>query len=95
MARYLRAWWLTYERVGSNLICMSRATAETEAQPSSEEHPVLAALRRAPRVTRLTPEQRADLDVQVADIKAGRANLTAHEDVRAALEEMRRAEREG
>lgn len=56
-----------------------------EAQPSPEEHPVLAALRRAPRVSRLTPEQRADLDVQVADIKAGRAHLTAHEEVAGVL----------
>lgn len=63
------------------------ATKEPEA-----EHPALAAARRAPRVNWLTPEQRAELDAQIEDIKAGRARLVAHEDLPAALEEMWRAE---
>jgi hypothetical protein len=43
----------------------------------------------------LTPEQRAELDQQVADIKAGKARLVRHEDLPAALEELYRAEHGG
>lgn len=62
-----------------------------DAEPV-HEHPLLAALARAPRVSWLTPEQRAELDQQVVDIKAGRARLVRHEDLPAALEELYRAE---
>jgi hypothetical protein len=48
--------------------------------------PVLAAIERAPRVQRLTPEQRAELDQQLADIAAGRTKLVRHEDRSAWLE---------
>lgn len=58
------------------------------AAPPSD--PVLAALDRAPRVQRLTPEQRAELDQDLADIAAGRARLIAHEDMPRALEEIAR-----
>jgi hypothetical protein len=60
-----------------------------------DDDPVLAALAQAPRVSRLTPEQRAELDEQVADIKAGKARLVRHEDLPAALEELYRAEHGG
>ena len=46
--------------------------------PASD--PIAAALARAPRVQRLTPEQRAELDQQMDDIRAGRAELVQHED---------------
>jgi hypothetical protein len=59
------------------------------------DDPVLAALARAPRVSRLTPEQRAELDQQVSDIKAGKARLVRHEDLPTALEELYRAEHGG
>jgi hypothetical protein len=52
--------------------------------------PVLAALDRAPVGEPFTPEQRAELDQDLADIAAGRARLIAHEDLPAALEELAR-----
>ncbi|WP_437301510.1 hypothetical protein [Sorangium sp. So ce426] len=52
--------------------------------------PILAAIDRAARVQRLTPEQRAELDRDLADIAAGRARLVAHEDLPRALEELAR-----
>jgi hypothetical protein len=55
-------------------------------------HPMLAAIARAPKVSLLTPEQRAELDEQVAAIEAGRARLVPHEDLPAALEAMYREE---
>ncbi|HZF52439.1 MAG TPA: hypothetical protein VE093_27480 [Polyangiaceae bacterium] len=57
-----------------------------------DEHPALAAARRAPLGKPLPPELRAQLDQQLADIKAGRARLVPHEDLPAALEELWRAE---
>ena len=57
------------------------------ARPSGE-HPVLAALARAPRVSRLNTERRAELEQAVADIAAGRARLVRDEDLPAALEEL-------
>ena len=51
-------------------------------------HPVLDALDRAPLVRALTPQQRAELDQDVADIAAGRARLTAHADLPQALEDL-------
>lgn len=48
--------------------------------------PVLAAIARAPRVQRLTPEQRAELDLAMAEIAAGRVEPVADEDVPAWLE---------
>ena len=62
------------------------------AEEPSEEHPVIAAIKRAPRVERLPPELRAQLDRQMEDIKAGRARLVRHEELPAALEELYRAE---
>ncbi|WP_437617752.1 hypothetical protein [Sorangium sp. So ce1151] len=59
-----------------------------DASPSD---PILAAaIDRAPRVQRLTPEQRAELEQDLADIAAGRARLVAHEDLPQALEELAR-----
>jgi hypothetical protein len=55
-------------------------------------HPVLAAIARAPVGAPYAPEQRAELDQALEDIRAGRARLVRHEDVPAALEEMYRAE---
>lgn len=52
--------------------------------------PVLAAIDRAPLVRALTPEQRAELDQDLADIASGRAKLVAQADVPRALEEMSR-----
>lgn len=62
-----------------------------DASPSD---PILAAIDRAPRVQRLTPEQRAELEQDLADIRAGRARLVAHEDLPRALEELARAQDE-
>ena len=49
---------------------------------------VLAAFARAPRVERLTPEQRAELDQAMADIQSGRARIVPHDEVPAVLEEL-------
>ncbi|WP_437994574.1 hypothetical protein [Sorangium sp. So ce145] len=59
---------------------------------SSPSDPILAAIDRAARVQRLTPEQRAELDRDVAGIAAGRARLVAHEDLPQALEELARGQ---
>jgi hypothetical protein len=53
------------------------------AEPSAPVHPVIAAMRRAPRVNVLTPEQRAELDQAVEDIQAGRVKLIPHEELEA------------
>ena len=62
--------------------------------PSAEKKPirapVLAALARAPRVEKLTPEQRAELDQDTATIAAGRARLISQADLPRALEEIDR-----
>lgn len=50
--------------------------------------PILEALSRAPLVRGLSAEQRAELDEDLEEIAAGRAVLTPHEDVPAALEAM-------
>jgi len=56
-------------------------------RPGAFTHdPVLEAIDRAPRVQRLTPEQRAELEQDVADIAAGRVNLVPNDDVPAWLE---------
>lgn len=52
--------------------------------PASEL--VLAALDRAPIGEPFTPEQRAELDQQMEDIRAGRSKLVRHEDRAAWLE---------
>jgi hypothetical protein len=52
--------------------------------------PIRAACDRAPIVHQLTPEQRAELDQDMADIAAGRMQVIAHEDMPAALEALRR-----
>ena len=63
------------------------STAKPLAEPV---HPLLAALERAPRVQRLSPEQRAELDQMSEDIAAGRVQLIAHDDVPAWLEQHAR-----
>ena len=55
--------------------------------------PILAAIARAPVGEPFTPEQQAELAQDLADIAAGRARLVAHDDVPAALDEMRRDRR--
>lgn len=50
--------------------------------------PVLDAFDRAPRVQKLTAEQRAELDQMMEDIASGRVALIAHEDVPAWFEEQ-------
>ena len=54
--------------------------------------PVRAACERAPLVKWLTPEERAELDQAMEDIKAGRVQPIRGEDVPAALEAMARTE---
>jgi len=49
---------------------------------------VLQALDRAPIGEPFTPEQRAELDQDLADIAAGSARLVRHEDLPQALEEL-------
>jgi hypothetical protein len=55
--------------------------------------PVLAAIARAPVGEPFTPEEQAELAQDLADIAAGRARLVAHDEVAAALEEIRRDRR--
>ncbi len=62
----------------------------TAAAPVDD--PILAAMARAPKVSRLTAEERAQLDQLVADIEAGRSPVVRHEDLPSALEAMYRAE---
>ncbi len=59
------------------------------------DDPILRALERAPRVQRLTPEQREELDQAMADIASGRVELVPQSDVERVLEEMRRREQDG
>jgi hypothetical protein len=61
---------------------------------AAPEHPLLAAMKRAPRVERLPPELKAYLDQRLEEIRAGRARLVPHEEVMAGLAEAHRAERE-
>ena len=67
--------------------------APAAAVQSAPLNPLTEAIRRAPRVQALTPEQRAELDQDVADIAAGRIQLVAHDDVPAWLEARSRDER--
>lgn len=46
----------------------------------SDQHPMLAALRRAPVGEPFSEEERAALDAQVKAIEEGRTQLVAHED---------------
>jgi predicted transcriptional regulator len=55
-------------------------------------NPLVEAVRRAPRGEPFTPEQRAELDQDLADIAAGRIQLVAHDDVPAWLEARARGE---
>jgi hypothetical protein len=48
--------------------------------------PIRQAILRAPQTTRLTPEQRAELAQDLADIAAGRVTLVAGDEVPAWLE---------
>ncbi|WP_437961676.1 hypothetical protein WME76_19925 [Sorangium sp. So ce119] len=57
---------------------------------TSPSDPILATIDRAPRVHRLTPEQCAELEQDLADMAAGRARLVAHEELPQALEELAR-----
>jgi hypothetical protein len=56
--------------------------------------PILQALDRAPIGEPFTPEQRAELDQDLADIAAGRAKLIPHEDIPHILEELARGQSE-
>lgn len=58
--------------------------------PSSPDDPVLLALHRAPLGQPFTPEQRAELDQDMADIAAGRAQLVPHAQVQQAIDQLRR-----
>ncbi len=53
---------------------------------SLPQDPIREAILRAPRVSRLTPEQQAELAQDVAHIAAGRVALIANDDVPAWLE---------
>jgi predicted transcriptional regulator len=55
-------------------------------------NPLIEAVRRAPLVRALTPEQRAELEQDMADIAAGRVQLVPHDDVPAWLEARARGE---
>jgi hypothetical protein len=61
-------------------------------QAASQRDPVVEAMRRAPVVRMLTPEQHAELAQDLEDIAAGRARLVAHEDVPRVFSEMGRGE---
>jgi hypothetical protein len=63
--------------------------AQLDEDPAA---PMLAALARAPMGEPLTPEQRAECDQIMAEVVAGRMQLTRHEDLPAALEATYRAE---
>lgn len=52
-------------------------TAASKLEPAP--HPLLAALARAPIGEAFTPEQRAELDQQMEDIRRGRTKLVPHE----------------
>lgn len=69
------------------------AAMATRPAPLSHD-PVLEALARAPIGEPLTPEQRAELDQDLADIAAGRARLIRHEDMPSVLEELARGQSE-
>lgn len=55
--------------------------------PDPATHPVLVAMANAPRVRRLTDEQRAELAQDMEDIAAGRIELIEDDDVPAWLEQ--------
>lgn len=64
-----------------------RSTAAAQALHRVDgDHPLLAALARAPIGEPFTPEQRAMLDEQMTAIREGRTTLVRHEDRRAWLE---------
>jgi predicted transcriptional regulator len=73
--------------MGSRAMVSLMATADPVSLP---DDPILAAIARAPRVQRLTAEQRAELDQAMEDIAAGRVKLVPNEDVPAWLEEHAR-----
>jgi len=52
-------------------------------QPADAIHPVIAAMRRAPIGEPFTPEQRAELDQAMEDIRAGRVKLIPDEELAA------------
>jgi len=57
--------------------------SEAAAKPRD---PVADACARAPVIHELTPEQRAELDAIMADVRAGRSDLVRHEDLPAWME---------
>lgn len=65
---------------------MSPAAARRQ-RPDLEDHPLLAALARAPIGEPFTTEQRAVLDEQMEAIREGRTTLVRHEDRGAWLSE--------
>jgi len=66
--------------------------ASANPLPVLPVNPLIEAVRRAPLVRALTPEQRAELDRDLVDIAAGRTQLVAHDDVPAWLEARARSE---
>jgi len=88
-------WGLLWPRSAgvSRRIYARRERVRVLVMPFAEKQisdPVIAALTRAPRVEKLTSEQRAELDKDTADIAAGRARLIPHADVPRVLEELGR-----
>lgn len=64
----------------------------SHAAATSVRDLVAEALDRAPRGTLLTPEQRAECDAILEEIRAGRAGVVPHEDLPTWLEEQARRE---
>jgi hypothetical protein len=58
------------------------------------DDPILAAIARAPIGEPFTPEQRAELDQDLDDIRTGRARLIRHADRGRVLEELGRTQGE-
>ena len=69
----------------------SMATANPLPPPSD---PILAAIARAPVGKPFTPEQRAELDQDLEDIRAGRARLIPHAEHGRLREELELADDE-
>jgi len=67
----------------------------TRSSDNSDDHdPWLEAIRNAPVGVPFTPEQRAELDHDMAELAAGKLVLIAHDDVPAWLEARAREEGE-
>ena len=75
----------------------AKPAALDEGPPASEERtsdldPIRAAMERAPRVQWLSPEERAECDKALADLRAGRSKLLSHEEMFEDFEEIARAQ---